>query len=339
MMGLKTVALSLFLYLLLLMCVHRISARELAAEHWEEFNSDHDSRTQDGKMEDTAGNMSLKLPLDNGSHSEEISTFAASMVDNVLKMVTDDAHRGTHTEHINSHHSTHMHHMDPSIKVFFTMKDLKVGKRMTIYFPKRDPATSPHFLPREEADSVPFSLKELPYLLQKYNFLRDSPQAKAMEDTLRECESKPIKGETKFCATSLESMLDFTHSIFGLMSQFNVLSTIHLTKSSTNFQNYTFLDIPEEISAPKIVACHTMPYPYAVFYCHNQESESKVYEVSLGGDNGDRVKAVVVCHLDTSNWGHNHSSFRVLGIEPGTSPVCHFFPADNLVYVPKSTSL
>ncbi|KAM1121383.1 hypothetical protein FF1_003023 [Malus domestica] len=217
-----------------------------------------------------------------------------------------------------------MHHMDHSLMIFFTLKDLKLGKTMAIYFPKRNLSKSPHLLPRVEADLFPFSSKQLHYLLQVFSFSQDSPQAKAMEDTLRHCETAPIKEEIKSCATSLESMLDFARSIFGL---------------DNTFRNYTILEEPKEVLAPKMMACHTMPYPYAVFYCHSQERLNKVYKVSLGGEDGDRVDAVAVCHLDTSQWSPNHASFQVLRIKPGPSPVCHFFPADNLVWVPTSTSV
>ncbi|XP_057456382.1 BURP domain-containing protein BNM2A-like isoform X2 [Lotus japonicus] len=261
-----------------------------------------------------------------GSRARELAG-----TENKLQAISaDDEHQTAHTHH--HHHS----HVDPSVMVFFTLKDLKVGKRMPIYFPKRDPATSPKFWPREKADSVPFSLNQLPNLLNFFSFSPDSPPAKAMEDTLKECESKPIQGEVKFCATSLESMLDFTHSILGLESDdLQVFATSHLTKSSVTFQNYTILENIMRISAPKMVACHTMPYPYAVFYCHSQESENRVYKVSLVGDNGDKVEAMVVCHLDTSHWGSGHVSFQILGVTPGSSSVCHFFPADNLIWAPK----
>ncbi|KAA8545956.1 hypothetical protein F0562_020593 [Nyssa sinensis] len=177
---------------------------------------------------------------------------------------------------------------------------------------------------------------QLPDILEFFSFSKDSPQAKAMEDTLRHCEIEPIKGENKFCATSLESMLDFTHGIFGLDSQFKVLTTTHLTNLTAHLQNYTILEVHKEISAPKMVACHTRPYPYAVFYCHCQESENKLFKVLLGSGNGDRVEAVAVCHMDTSQWDRGHASFRVLGVKPGSCPVCHFFPADNLIWVPSS---
>jgi len=235
--------------------------------------------------------------------------------------------------HSSSSSSSHSH-MDHSVLVFFTPNDLKVGKVMPIYF-RRDSSTPPHFLPRDEAKLIPFSASELPFLLQLFGFSRDSSQAKAMEDTLRQCELEPIEGETKFCATSLESMLEFVESM--LMTEFRGLNTRQVTKISGNhLQNYTIIEEPSDVFAPKMVACHTMPYPYAVFYCHYQESESKVFQVSLKSeDNGSEiVKAIAVCHMDTSQWSHNHVSFQVLGIKPGSSPVCHFFPADNLVWVP-----
>ncbi|CAN6687543.1 unnamed protein product [Malus baccata var. baccata] len=245
----------------------------------------------------------------------------------------------THTEHVHAHPSSHMDHMDPSHMIFFTLKDLNLGKTMAIYFPKRNLSKSPPLLPREEVDPIPFSSKQLHHLLQFFSFSQDSPQAKAMEDTLRHCEIAPIKGEIKSCATSLESMLDFARGVFGFDNRFSVVATTHLTNSTTLFQNYTILEEPKEILATKMVACHTLPYPYAVFYCHSQESSNKVYKVLLGGEDGDRVDAVAVCHMDTSQWSPNHASFQVLKINPGSSPVCHFFPADNLVWVPTSTSM
>lgn len=238
-----------------------------------------------------------------------------------------------------NHHHNHMsHNIDPSLMVFFTLKDLEVGKIMQIYFPKRDPSTSPKLWPKEEAESLPFLSNQLSYLLKFFSFSRGSPQAIAMESTLKECESKPIKGEVKFCATSLESMLEFTQNILGSESDIQAYATLHKTKSSVTFQNYTIVEIMMEILAPKMVACHTVPYPYAVFYCHSQESENRVYKVLLGGENGDKVEAMVVCHLDTSQWAPSHVSFQVLGVTPGSSSVCHFFPADNYIWVPKLKS-
>ncbi|XP_022749230.1 BURP domain-containing protein BNM2A-like [Durio zibethinus] len=233
-----------------------------------------------------------------------------------------------------SHVLAHMEHLDPSLNIFFKIDDLKVGKTTAIYLPSKDFSVSPHLLSREEANSIPFSSTKLPQLLEFFSFSKDSTQAKAMDYTLKQCEFEPPKGEIRFCATSLESMLDFVRSVFGLDSHLKVLTTTFLEKPTAFLQNYTILGMPKQIRTSRIIACHTLPYPYAVFYCHSQKSETRLFQVSLGAENGDRVQAPAVCHMDTSQWDHDHVSFRLLKIKPRSSPVCHFFPPDNLVWVP-----
>lgn len=76
-------------------------------------------------------------------------------------------------------------------------------------------------------------------------------------------------------ATSLESMLGFGGGIFGRGAHFQVLGTTHhgkptSTSQSPILQNYTIMEVPREIFNTKMVACHTMPYPYGVFYSYHQ---------------------------------------------------------------------
>ncbi|XP_021286965.1 BURP domain-containing protein BNM2A-like isoform X2 [Herrania umbratica] len=233
-----------------------------------------------------------------------------------------------------THLLAHKDHMDPSINIFFKIDDLKLGKTMPVYLPSKDLSASPHLLSREEANSIPFSSTQLPQLLQFFSFSKDSRQAKAMDYTLRQCELEPTKGEIRFCATSLESMLDFARSVFGSDAHLKVLTATVPKEPTVFLQNYTILDMPKQILSSRIIACHTLPYPYAVFYCHSQKSETRLFQVSLGAENGDRAQAPAVCHMDTSQWDHDHVSFRVLKIKPGSSPVCHFLPPDSLVWVP-----
>jgi hypothetical protein len=223
---------------------------------------------------------------------------------------------GLHQE--NNMHSHPLSHMGDHI--FFTINDLHVGKTMSIKFTPQDPSSLPPFLDREEADSIPFSMTELPKLFQLFSISQASPQAKAIENTLKECESKPIKGETKFCATSLESMVDYVHDIFGSQTHFKILTTTRSSKSTTLQHNYTFQEV-KEVSTSNVVACHTAPYPYAVYQCHSQKSKKKVFKISLRGvlDEERVITAIFVCHMDTSAWPPNHISFRLLGLKPGTS--------------------
>lgn len=247
----------------------------------------------------------------------------------------EDEHKKMIGNEVHTHESSHMdhNHMDPELHVFFIPKDLKVGKKMPIYFSMKDSSTSPKFLPREEANQIPFSSKQLPSLLNFFSIPKNSPQAKAMKYTLEQCEFEPMEGETKFCATSLESLLDSARHLFGLSPQFKVLTTTHLTKSHVLLQNYTILEVKEN-RVPNVIGCHPMPYPFAVFYCHSQQSDTSLYEVLVEGENGGRVQAAAICHMNTSKWDPDHAAFRVLKVEPGTSPVCHFFPHDNLVLMP-----
>ncbi|KAM3338608.1 BURP domain-containing protein 5 [Capsicum galapagoense] len=161
-----------------------------------------------------------------------------------------------------------------------------------------------------------------------------------MEDVLRVCELQSlIKGETKYCATSAEAMVNFVQGFMGEKPQIEALSTTtHFLEghSTTPLQNYTILDV-QEVAAPKMVACHMMHCVYTVFYCHHTVGDKrKVFKVSLGNEaNGDRVETIAACHFDTSEWSTSHVSFQVLGILPGTSPVCHFFTSSNdIVWVP-----
>ncbi|OWM89186.1 hypothetical protein CDL15_Pgr010472 [Punica granatum] len=240
-------------------------------------------------------------------------------------------------------HAHYRHyHIKPSHHIFFTLEDLKIGKTMPLYFPRMpDPSKTPRLLPREEAESIPFSSSQLSRLLDYFSFPKRSPQAKAMAYTLQTCELHPIKGEVKYCAASLEAILNGVRQILGPDTKSQTLTTTYLSMHNTGdpLQNYTIQEAPKQVAASRMVACHPMPYPYAVFYCHSQPwSENKLFQITLGGPNGERVEAVAVCHMDTSQWNHDHASFRVLNIEPGSSPVCHFFPVDSIIWVPVQSS-
>lgn len=258
---------------------------------------------------------------------------ARKLTDSYVNLKINDQTNTDIKEVDDGHQKMSKDHLDPLLYVFFTLSDLKVGKKMPIYFPYTRPSQTPKLLPREEADSIPFSTSQLEQLLTLFSFLKDSPQAKAVEYTLKQCELESIKGETKFCATSLETMLDFATKMLGGKTQLKVLTTTRLSNSTTVLQNYTILKEPKETVAAKMVACHSMPYPYAIFYCHCQESNNRLFEILLGADNGDRIKASAICHMDTSQWDKDHASFKVLRTKPGASHVCHFVSTDSLVWL------
>ncbi|QHN99146.1 Protein RAFTIN 1A [Arachis hypogaea] len=229
--------------------------------------------------------------------------------------------------------SSNVDHTEAFKVGFFAMDDLYIGNIMTLQFPVEDFS---HFLSKKEADSIPFSIPQLPSVLQLFSISEDSAQAKSMRGTIEQCEAGTITGETKICANSLESMLEFVHNIIGSEEKHN----IHTTSPSSGapLQEYTILKISEDIYAPKWVACHPLPYPYGVYYCHFISTGTRVFKVLLDGENGDKVEALGVCHLDTSDWSPNHILFKQLGFMPGEAPVYHFFPVKHLMWVPQPST-
>ncbi|KAK1285069.1 BURP domain-containing protein 3 [Acorus calamus] len=221
---------------------------------------------------------------------------------------------------------------DPNVALFFREESLRSGTKMNLHFTKTTPGAP--FIPRSASETLPFSSAKLPEILTRFSVDPKSEQAAEMKTTLRECEEPTVRGEDKFCATSLESMVDFATSELGTNRVIAVsTNTVDATDEvESPMQAYTITSTVQELVGPKMVACHAQLYAYAVFYCHATET-SKAYVVQLKGDE-DRivVKAVAICHTDTSSWNPKHLAFRVLNIKPGTAPVCHFLPQDHVVW-------
>ncbi|KAL1209232.1 BURP domain protein USPL1 [Cardamine amara subsp. amara] len=229
---------------------------------------------------------------------------------------------------------------DPSLYMYFKLKDLKLGTRLPIFFCHNDLQKLPPLLTRKEADLIPFSKSKLDFLLNHFSITKDSPQGKAIKETLGHCDAKAVQGEHKFCGTSLESMIDLVKKAMGYNVDLKVMTTKVIVPPQNTISyalhNYTFVEAPKELFGIKMLACHRMPYPYAVYYCHGHKVGSRVFEINLVTDDGkQRVMAIAVCHMDTSTWNPDHVAFKVLKMEPRSAPVCHFFPLDNIVWVTK----
>ncbi|CAN7047468.1 unnamed protein product [Brassica rapa subsp. trilocularis] len=225
---------------------------------------------------------------------------------------------------------------DPSMYMFLNFNDLKLGAKLLVYFNKNELRTLPPLLTRQEADLIPFTKSKLDFLLNHFSISKDSPQGKAMKETLVRCNYKEIEGEYKFCGTSLESMLDLAKKTIASNADIKVMTTKVIAQNTTSYalHNYTFVETPKELVGIKMLGCHRMPYPYVVYYCHGHKSGARVFEVSLVTDDGrQRVVGPAVCHMNTSMWNADHVAFKVLKIEPRSAPVCHFFPLDNIVWL------
>lgn len=218
-------------------------------------------------------------------------------------------------------------HDDPNVALFFLEKDMYPGTKLNLHFTTS--SNQAKFFPRQVADSIPFSSNKVDDIFNKFSVKPETDEAQEIKNTINECEEVGIKGEEKYCATSLESMVDFTTSKLG--KNVEVVSTE--VDKETGMQKYTIAPGVKKLAGDKAVVCHKQNYPYAVFYCHKTET-TKAYSVPLEGEDRTRLKAVAVCHTDTSQWNPKHLAFQVLKVKPGTVPVCHFLPEDHVVWVP-----
>ncbi|KAL1834667.1 BURP domain-containing protein 3 [Daucus carota subsp. sativus] len=216
-------------------------------------------------------------------------------------------------------------HSNPNVALFFLEEDLLQGADMNLHFTKS--TTPTHFLPQNIADSIPFSSIKLPEILSKFSIKQNTLESETIKNTISECEAPGIKGEEKYCATSLEKMIEFTTSRLG--KKVKALSTD--VEKESEMQKYRILG--SEKLGEKVVVCHKQNYAYAVFYCH-KTNNVKAYTVFLVGNDGTKAKAAAICHTDTSSWNPKHLAFQALNVKPGTAPVCHFLPEDHLVWVP-----
>ncbi|KAJ3678044.1 hypothetical protein LUZ60_001847 [Juncus effusus] len=221
---------------------------------------------------------------------------------------------------------TQLHNADLN-NMFFLENDSHSGKKMTVHFTELTPNV-PGFIPRSKANKLPFSSSKFSEILDNFKITKDSSEADLMKQTINDCERPAINGEKKFCATSLESMVDFATSILEI-HHIRPLST-NVNPQNAPKQEYTI--IKTKITARnEPIVCHIEPYAYAVFFCHMIKS-TKAYMVNLVGKDGDQAAAVAVCHEDTSSWNPKHLAFQLLKVHPGIVPVCHFLLQDAVTW-------
>ncbi|XP_021738850.1 BURP domain protein RD22-like [Chenopodium quinoa] len=226
-----------------------------------------------------------------------------------------------------SNNSDEQFQEEPGRSLFFLEKDMKFGHSMRLHFKQR--TNDATFLPREKAKTLPFSTNKIIDILHEFEVEPNTEEAKVIEETIEGCKHKGIQGEQKYCATSLESLVDYAKNTLGK----NVKAMSTEAKIIGNkVKNYT-------IAAKKIVAkdneaavCHKQRYAYAVFYCHKSKGTS-AYKVTLISKDGSKAKAMAICHKDTSAWNPQHLAFQVLNVKRGSCPICHFLPEDHIVWI------
>lgn len=203
---------------------------------------------------------------------------------------------------------------------------------MTLDFPNQ--SNSATFLSQQDAESIPFSPDKIPDILDRFldrfSITPESPEAQKIKRTMSFCNTPKINAETKFCATSLESMIDFVKAELGR----DVRVVFTDMYGQNRVQNYSITGAVRRLTVDEKeeeLSCHKKNCVYAVFFCHMLQ-ETRAYRVPLVGEDGTKVNAVAICHGDTSEMNPNFWAFRVLGIKPGTAAICHFIPRDHILW-------
>ncbi|WVZ07254.1 hypothetical protein V8G54_020600 [Vigna mungo] len=133
-----------------------------------------------------------------------------------------------------------------------------------------------------------------------------------------------IEGEHKFCAKSLGTLIGFAISKLGKNIQ--VLSSSFVNKQ----EQYSVEGVQN--LGDKAVMCHGLNFQTVVFYCH-EVCGTSAFMVSLVAADGTQTQALAICHSDTS--GMNHQMLhQIMGVDPGTNPVCHFLGTKEILWVP-----
>ncbi|XP_066371448.1 BURP domain-containing protein 6-like [Miscanthus floridulus] len=215
-------------------------------------------------------------------------------------------------------------------RAYFLVHDLYPGSKMMLHF--TGAATGAPALPRTRAESIPFTSTKIPEILSRLNVPAGSPAAAAIRSTLKECEAPPLDGVVaQLCVSSFKAMADFAASCLRTRDVRAATMTKLSKDGATPRQVYVVESVrPMPVSGGDMVACHRMPYPYAVFLCHT--TTATLYTVTLAGADGTKADAGTACHKDASP-GISWPTFKKLGVAPGSVPVCHFLPQDSMLWM------
>uniref|UniRef100_A0ACD5Y023 Uncharacterized protein n=1 Tax=Avena sativa TaxID=4498 RepID=A0ACD5Y023_AVESA len=194
------------------------------------------------------------------------------------------------------------------------------------------------FLPRHVAGSIPISTRNFTDIMAMF-----APVSHAMAadiwSALYVCEHPPVvKGETNTCILSVESMVEFVSSVLGGTQGLRAVSSPDVPADGIKSgKRYKVTALQRVTGAGDTVTCHSLRFPAALFMCH-AVNPTRVYSVMMErecADDGagiagpERLEALAVCHLDTSDFDPAKMPGQ---FKPGEAPVCHFLASDNVLW-------
>ncbi|CAN6348375.1 unnamed protein product, partial [Urochloa humidicola] len=220
---------------------------------------------------------------------------------------------------------TGYHHVSASLAkavlpagTFFQESQMRVGSTMTVSFP---PAAVPPILPRDVAEKIPFD--NLTDVLATFHIPPSSSKATMAADTLNRCRdsSALTAGEQRACTTSLEATVGSATRMLGSSSHVYWAAASALPRTGLPLRPYAVAAVTQ-LAGDRHVGCHSLPFPYAVYYCHVTGKPTRAYGVTLRGtDPSPEVAMAAICHVDTSDWDPAHPAFEMVHTRPGGAPV------------------
>ncbi|KAG0613485.1 hypothetical protein M758_6G106600 [Ceratodon purpureus] len=221
---------------------------------------------------------------------------------------------------------------------FFLESSLVEGRTLTVHNNLADPAPSRAFLSAAAATTLP-SLSSYNALdvMRFFGVARDSNMATSIATAVYLCGSAALPGEARSCAASTDALAAFVAAQLGN----NV--KVYATKGAPTSTSTSNMKAPVTImkvakgsveEGRKIVVCHHLAFPSALYYCH-AVTGTKVVQATLKTEGRNQpaayIKAMAVCHLNTALWLSRHPAFKALNIAQGEE-ACHFLVGNDMVF-------
>ncbi|CAL4994835.1 unnamed protein product [Urochloa decumbens] len=236
-------------------------------------------------------------------------------------------------------------HRIASEKLLYPETMFTIGSKINLYIDRAVALHSP-YLRRDIANSIPMSTKNFTDITAMFAPVSLS-MARDMWSTLSSCEHpREVEGEQKACTTSLESMQGFSSLALGTgdLRAFSTSLDVPEEGISSSSQRYEVAAVRKITprAAANTVTCHSMSFPVALFYCH-AVNPTRIYEVTLQREDSASipeprtpamVRALAVCHVNTSGFDPTLRYWVKLGLKPGEASVCHFLTRGDVLWAP-----
>ncbi|KAG0587613.1 hypothetical protein KC19_2G177900 [Ceratodon purpureus] len=221
---------------------------------------------------------------------------------------------------------------------FFLESSLVEGRKTTVHNYLYDPAPSRAFLSPTDATTLPtLTTYNTLDIMRFYGVARDSNMATSIATAAYLCGSAALPGEARSCAASTDALAAFVAAQLGN----NV--RVYATKGAPTSTSTSNMKAPVTImkvakgsveEGRKIVVCHHLAFPSALYYCH-AVTGTKVVQATLKTEGRyhqrAHIKAMAVCHLNTELWLSRHPAFKALKIARGEE-ACHFLVGNDLLF-------